>query len=132
MTTRQHVEVGVAADTTITVTRLAASARRPQGLILDADHPLRVGDRESTRVVLWSATAPDTVEITATRAGPLRVWNVWCDGNLTQAWQGAAGIDIDDEGDLLCLTCRDGHGDSAQDLVVELSFDRAWTQPADD
>ena len=126
------VRVGVAAATTVTVKRCTATDARPQGLVLDADSMLRVADHASPRVVLWNTTAPDTVEIVTTAAGELRIWNVWRDGDLIQAWQGCSGIEVDDEGDDLGLCCTDGHGGSSGDLVVRLSFDRAWTQPATD
>lgn len=121
----------MAADTTITITRHTATDLRPQGLVLDADHDVRVGAHETPRIVLWSTSAPATVDVVTTKAGSLRIWNAWRDGDLTQAWLGAAGIDVDDEGESLRLSCSDGHPGSRGDLVVELSFDRAWTQPAD-
>lgn len=132
MTRRHHVEVGVAADTTVTVTRHAATERRPQGLVLDADHTLRVGACEAHRIVLWNTSAPAVVDVATTAAGSLRVWNVWRDGDLTQAWQGEADIAVVDEGESLHLRCSDGHPGPGGDLVVELRFDRAWTQPADE
>lgn len=131
MSAQKFVVVGTAADTTITVTRERASAERRQGLVLDADHDLTIGDVTSPRLVLWADTAPDQLEVTTGDAGDLRVWNVWRDGDLIQAWEGDAHIDVDDVGEDLGLECHDGHGDDGPDLVVRLEFDRAWTQPAD-
>lgn len=130
MTGRRHVVVGTAADTTITVTRTHAATTPPQGLVLDADHPLRVGGIEAARIVLWADTAPDEAAVTTTGAGDLRIWNVWRDGDLIQAWEGEARLEVDDDGDDLGLSCHDGHGDPEPTLVVRLAFDRAWTQPA--
>lgn len=132
MTDQKYVAVGTAAETTITVTREAASAGRPQGLVLAADHELRVGDIETATLVLWADTSPEEVEITTGDAGDLRMWNVWRDGDLIQAWEGDARIEVDDGGDDLNLACYDGHAGHEPDLVVRLSFDRAWTQPSDD
>ncbi|MEZ5247399.1 MAG: hypothetical protein R2707_20090 [Acidimicrobiales bacterium] len=132
MNPRKFVVVGTAAETTITVTRASASDERPQGLVLDADHELVVGDVTSTRIVLWADTAPAEVSLATSEAGDLRMWNVWQDGDLMQAWDGEAWIDVDDEGDDLGLACHDGHDGDGPDLVVRVSFDRAWTQPTDD
>lgn len=130
MTAQQYVVVGTAADTTIRVTRSHAATSPPQGLVLDADHPLTIGRIEATRIVIWADTAPDTTAVTTTCAGDLRVWNVWRDGDLIQAWEGEARLSVDDDGDDLGLSCHDGHGDPEPSLVVRLGFDRAWTQPA--
>jgi hypothetical protein len=129
MTDRSFVIVGAAAETTITVSRASDSLERPQGIVLDADHPLEVGDARATRIVLWSDTAPKTTEVITTEAGEIRLWNVWRDGDLIQSWQATASMTIDDAGEDLGISCRDGHGSR---LDLALSFDRAWTQPADD
>lgn len=131
MTVIRHVEVGTAADTTITVHRLHASADRPQGLVVDADHDLTVNDVTATRVVLWADRAPDAVEVRTSDAGAVRFWNVWREGELVQAWQGQAAIEVDDAGDDLGLRCHDGHDGDGVDLDVRITFDRAWTQPED-
>ena len=129
MSRTQVVTVGTAAETTVTVTREASTTARPQGLLLDADHGLRVGTVEANRLVLWNTTSPDRVEVVTTDAGELRIWHVWRDGDLVQAWEGPAGIEVDDSGSDLELRCHDGHGGDGVDLYVVLSFDRAWTQP---
>lgn len=131
MTAIRHVEVGIAADTTITVRRVHATDARPQGLVIDADHDLSVADVTAPRVVLWADRAPAEVEVLTGDAGSVRFWNVWREDHLVQAWQGEARIEVDDEGDDLGLRCHDGHGDHGVDLEVRIAFDRAWTQPAD-
>ena len=125
------VTLGIAAETTITVTRRHSTTMRPQGLILDADQPLRVGETSATRVVLWSTNSPEEVEVVTTDAGELRIWNVWRDGDLIQAWERDAGLEVDDAGADLGLRCHDGHGGDEVALDVNLSFDRAWTQPTE-
>lgn len=132
MTERTHVVVGTAADTTVTVTRSHASEDPPQGLVLESDHPLRVGETKAERIVLWSDTAPEQVDVITGDAGDLRMWNVWRDGRLIQAWEGDARMEVDDDGDDLGLDCHDGRGGDRPTLSVRVSFDRAWTQPTDD
>ena len=132
MSQQKYVVVGTAADTTITITRESASTDAAQGIVLEADAPLTIGEVEATRVVLWSDTAPDQVDVLTGDAGDLRMWNVWREGDLVQAWEGDACIELDDDGDDLGLACHAGHGGDEPDLVVRLSFDRAWTQPTDE
>ncbi len=128
----QFVVVGTAADTTITITREQAAGTHPQGLVCEADHPMTIADTEATRLVLWADTAPEAAEITTSEPGELRIWHVWRDGDLIQAWEGDAHIDVDDEGDDLELRCFDNTDDHEPSLVVRVGFDRAWTQPRDD
>ena len=132
MTDQKYVAVGTATETTITVTREAASTERSQGLVLAADHELRVGDVETTTLVLWADTSPEEVKITTGDAGDLRMWNVWRDGDLIQAWENDARLEVDDGGDDLSLACYDGHAGNEPAPVVRLSFDRARTQPSYD
>lgn len=129
MTGRPFLVVGTSTDTAITVSREAASSQRPQGLVLDADHELSVGDVRATRIVLWADTAPAIATVVTSGAGEVRIWNVWKDGDLVQAWQDGASMIVDDTGDDLGLECHDGHEGDGPDLEVRLSFDRAWTQP---
>lgn len=132
MTNRKFIAVGTAAETTVTVTRERASGDTTQGLVLEADHQLTIGDVSSARMVLWSDTAPVHVEIVTGDAGDLRMWNVWREEELIQAWEGPARIDVDDEGDDLGLECHDGFGSDQPGLCVRISFDRAWTQSSED
>ena len=132
MSDLKYVSVGTAAETTVTITRTSASSDRPQGLVCEADHPLTVGEAESTRLVLWADSAPETTTIVTSEAGDLRMWNVWREGDLIQAWEGTAHIELDDEGDDLGLTCFDARAGSDATLELRVSFDRAWTQPAPD
>jgi hypothetical protein len=131
MTARPFVTVGTAAETTISITRGMASSIRPQGLVLDADHPLEVAGTRAGRIVLWADRAPEQTTVVTTDAGEIRIWHVWRDGDLIQAWQPGSSMIVDDDGDDLGLSCHDGHGADGVDLDVRLSFDRAWTQPGD-
>ena len=97
-----------------------ASDERPQGLALDADQPLMVGDMTNTRMVLWNLSAPNEVEIVA-RAGHLTLWNVWETDGAVHAWVGAAGVLLDETaGDTTRLRASDGFGDRTIDLEVEI------------
>ena len=129
MTGRPFLVIGTSTDTAITVSREAASSQRPQGLVIDADHELSVGDVGATRIVLWADTAPAIATVVTSGAGEVRIWNVWKDGDLVQAWQNGASMIVDDTGHDLGLECHDGHEGDGPDLEVRLSFDRAWTQP---
>ena len=84
-TVHAAVTVDLNVDSIVTVQRIHATGERPQGLALDADQPLMVGDVTNTRMVLWSHSAPDEVEIVA-RAGRLTLWNVWEADGAVHAW----------------------------------------------
>lgn len=129
MTRRPFLVVGTAADTTVTIVRESVSVEREQGLVLDTDDALTVGEVEAPQLVLWAHTAPERVQVRTGAAGELRIWNVWRDADIVQAWVGRAGLVVDDEGDDLGVSCHDGHESDHPDLVVRVSFDRAWTQP---
>ena len=104
------------------ITRTAVSSDRPQGLVLDADHDLVIGDHRSPTLVLWSDTAPAEVTVEAP-AGPVRVSNAWRDGDIVHAWTGWAGIIRHDDADdpsLVVLSASDGHDAITSDLVVEI------------
>ena len=88
-TVHAAVTVDLNVDSIVTVRRIHATGERPQGLALDADQPLMVGDVTNTRMVLWNHSAPDEVEIVA-RAGRLTLWNVWETDGAVHAWVGAA------------------------------------------
>lgn len=94
-TVHAAVTVDLNVDSIVTVRRLHATDERPQGLALDADQSLMVGDVTNARMVLWSHSAPDEVEIVA-RAGRLTLWNVWEADGAVHAWVGAAGMLLDD------------------------------------
>jgi hypothetical protein len=128
---RTHIVVGTAAGTTVTVSRTGEPGPRPQGLVFEADEPLIVEELRSTRVVLWDHCAPAEVTLHTTGAGEVRIWHVWQDGDLIQAWIRDAGIELDDSGGDLALRCYDAHPGSDPDLEARIGFDRAWTQPAD-
>ena len=96
MSHRKYVIIDTAAGTRIGVRRLGCTDDRPQGLVLEADHPLVAESTEASRLVLWSDTAPDLASVKTTAAGQLRIWHVWRDGDLIQAWECDAYIDFDD------------------------------------
>jgi len=119
-TVHAAVTVDLNVDSIVTVRRIHASDERPQGLALDADQPLMVGDMTNTRMVLWNHSAPDEVEIVA-RAGRLTLWNVWEADGAVHAWVGAAGMLLDEPtGDTTRLRASDGFGERTIDLEVEI------------
>ena len=116
-----HFQMTTEAHTAITVYRLGASNTRSQGLVIDADNTLNVNGIKETTIVLWADTSPEKVEIQTTEAGSVRFWHAWRDGDLVQAWQGHAHIEVErDEG--LRIRCRDGHGNPHVDLDVRIEF----------
>lgn len=131
MSRTSHIVVGTAADTTVTVVRASEPGHRPQGLVFEADEPLVIDDVRSTCIVLWDHRAPAEVALRTTAAGEVRIWHVWQDGDLIQAWIRDAGIELDDGGEDLTLRCFDAHPGSGPDLEARIGFDRAWTQPDD-
>ena len=119
-TVHAAVTVDLNVDSIVTVRWIHASDERPQGLALDADQPLMVGDMTNTRMVLWNLSAPNEVEIVA-RAGHLTLWNVWETDGAVHAWVGAAGVLLDETaGDTIRLRASDGFGDRTIDLEVEI------------
>jgi len=117
------ITLDLAHTTTVSVTRRLTSPHRTQGVVLDSSDRLLVGGVSSTRLVLWSDTAPEYVEVEAL-PGRLSVWNVWRD-EIDQAWIGWSGIrliPVDEAG--LILRCSDGHppGDTV-DIELALGFD---------
>ena len=130
-TVHAAVTVDLNVDSIVTVRWIHASDERPQGLALDADQPLMVGDMTNTRMVLWNHSAPDEVEIVA-RAGRLTLWNVWETDGAVHAWVGAAGMLLDEAaGDTTRLRASDGFGDRTIDLEVEIRI-RAACVPSGD
>lgn len=119
-TVHAAVTVDLNVDSIVTVRRIHASDGRPQGLALDADQPLVVGDVTNTRMVLWARSAPDEVEIAA-QAGRLTLWNVWEADGAVHAWVGDAGILLDEAaGNTTRLRASDGFSDRTIDLEVEI------------
>ena len=109
----------------VTVIRTAVNPARPQGLVLDADEPLRVDGVEAPTLVLWSDTSP--AELTfAAPPGRLAISHTWRDGDIVHAWTGWAGIARDDDLDdpaVIRLVASDGHDELGSDLEVELRID---------
>lgn len=123
------VTVDLDIDSVVTLRRTAVTTDRPQGLVLDADEPLRINDARATRFVLWTDTAPDEVRIEAP-AGRLTVWNVWNEDGSVHAWIGAAGIrrkpmDAGDHDAAARFVASDGHPPLRADLEFELLIDAA-------
>ena len=121
-----HAAVTIDLDipSVVTVTRRFADDDRPQGVAIDTDAPMSVDDTESTSIVLWSDTAPETVDVFVP-PGRMTIWNVWRDDGAVQAWIGHAGIrriELDDaDSDFgLRLVASDGHDDTDPDLEVEI------------
>jgi hypothetical protein len=113
---------------TLTVKFLSVSKKRPQALRLTAKGgQFKVNDQTLEDVVLWSDSAPETVEIRLRppKGGTMtaRIWNAWRDpSDAMQAWIGDAGIVVDEPGPgSVLLRCSDGFDTpSFDDLVVEL------------
>ena len=132
------VTVDLDIDSLVTITRRAATDARPQGIALDADEPMTIGETDGRRLVLWSDSAPETV-VVRVPAGRLTVWNVWRDDGAVRAWTGAAGIrriELDDaDADFgVRLSASDGHPGSDADLEVDLLITGAphGDEPVDD
>ena len=121
------VTIDLDIDSVVTLDRRRASADRPQGLAIDADRPFAIAGARTTRAVLWSDTAPDTVELRVA-AGRLTVWNVWREDGAVHAWIGSAGIrrvELDDHDSdfALRLLASDGLGSDGPDLEIEMRID---------
>lgn len=110
---------------TVRIDRVSVTDARPQGIVIDADCELAIAGHESHRIVIWSHTAPETVEIEVTGPTELRVWNVWQDAGMTHAWLGDAAMHVQSTEAGTRLACRDGHDDDPGvlpgDLVVEIT-----------
>lgn len=116
------VTLDLDAPATVTIRRLAANPSRPQGLVLDADEAVHVGETDAPTVVLWSDTSPAEVSVEVP-AGRLTVSHAWRDGDIVHAWTGWAGITRDDDPDepgRIRLVASDGHDELRADLEVEL------------
>lgn len=109
---------------TLLIRRTDVNPDRPQGLVLDADADLTVGELTSGSWVLWSDTSPAEVTVMAP-PGRLTITNVWRDGDIVHGWTGWAGIvRHDDEADphRIHLAASDGHDTITDDLVVEIDI----------
>ncbi|MEM9468453.1 MAG: hypothetical protein AAGA90_24000 [Actinomycetota bacterium] len=121
-------------DSQVTIVRRSASTDRPQGVALDADQPFTIADQTGTRMVLWSDTAPASVDVRVP-AGRLTIWNVWRDDGAIHAWTGSAGIrriELDDaDADFgVRLVAHDGHGGQGAALEVDVLISGArGTEP---
>lgn len=119
------VTVDLDVDSIVRIRRLDADPDTRQGLVVDADAPLRVNGVDESRFVLWADVAPDEVEVHAP-AGRLTFWNVWETDGAVHAWIGEAGIMLDELDDgTTRLQASDGHGERTVDLEVEITIDAA-------
>jgi hypothetical protein len=76
-------------------------------------------------VVLWTDTAPKTVEVDVSPTSKgcmVKLWNAWADSAGTmQAWIGNAGMLIEQVDAGLRVRCSDGIGEpSFSDLILEI------------
>ncbi len=107
---------------TLTIRRASANPERPQGLVLDSDEPLTIGDTTTPRLVLWSDTALAEVSL-AVPPGRITFSHAWRDADIVHAWTGWAGIvrhDDPDDPSHIRLTASDGHGSVTADLEVDI------------
>lgn len=118
----------------VSVHRSHASEARRQGLMIDADHELRLGDHTATRFILWADRAPEDVTMEVPEPTEIRVWNVWSDDGWTNDWIGWSAIQVEEDGDIVTLRCNDGHAGSIlpfDDLVVDITLDPDDSDRAD-
>lgn len=124
----------LAAGTAVRIVFDDPNPARPQGLRLKARHgALRIAAQDLDDVVLWSDSAPRTVEAQIrSRTGDvnLRIWNCWRDPiDTTQAWIGNAGMLVESTESGFLLRCSDGFDDVTFDdlvAVVGLSQPTDW------
>ena len=119
--------------------RLASTNDRPQGLHLGASGGLAVNDQRARDLVLWSSTAPTTVEmlVDTTESGLVHVWNSWMADGIEHAWLGNAGMLVDADltgaNPVVQLSCSDGIGAASfDDLVVGIEIVAHATPESDD
>ena len=113
--------------TTLAITRASANPERPQGLILDSDDPITIGDTSASTLILWSDTAPAEVSVVVP-PGRISLSHAWRDGDIVHAWTGWAGImrhDDPDDADCVRFTASDGHGSVAADLEIGIRLKTA-------
>lgn len=89
---------------------------------------MTVNDRDSRDVVLWTQTAPESVDVVVNSltngTDELLVWNCWRGPqDQTMAWLGNAGMVVTDQNDKRwVLECSDGSGEpNFDDLIVEIA-----------
>lgn len=118
----------------IGVHRREASGTRRQGLVIEADDELCIGDHRASRFVLWADRAPEDVTVVVPDPTEIRIWNVWSDDGWTNAWIGWSAIQVDEDDDAATLRCNDGHAGGEipfTDLVVEITLDPDDSDRAD-
>ena len=130
----------------VRIHRRRATDTRPQGLHLSSRVDLVVNGHRARDLVLWSTTAPATVEVFVdTSANAIvDIWNTWMDEGIEQAWLGNAGmlvaVDLSQVNPAVQLSCSDGVGAASFDdmvLAVEIvepvcaaTAPRTVTEPA--
>lgn len=107
---------------------------RPQALRVKSRRgTIGVNGESLTDVVLWSDSAPASLEILAEPKSPggslnVRVWNAWRDEEGTmQAWIGNAGIVVEEAGPgTVMLRCSDGFDEPTfDDLIAKVEVVRS-------
>ncbi len=104
--------------------RCGATHARPQGLHLSGRVDLVVNGKRARDLVLWSTTAPPTVEVFVdTSANTIvDIWNCWMSDGIEQAWLANAGmlvaVDLSRVNPALQFSCSDGIGAATFDDMV--------------
>jgi hypothetical protein len=116
----------VADGTRVIVTRLTASRRRDQALVIAVDRGLlEIDGFEAPAVSLWTSTSPRQLELVVrgNDAGALDIWNAWRGPTFEGAWLGNAGIVEQPVEGGITLQCSDGVGEpDFTDLVVRIEL----------
>lgn len=116
----------VADGTRAAVTRLTASRRRDQALVIAVDQGLLELDGfEAPAVSLWTSTSPRELELVVRggNASTLDIWNAWRGATFEAAWLGNAGIVEQAVGNGVTLQCSDGVGEpDFTNLVVNIEL----------
>ena len=108
----------------VRIHRRRATHARPQGLHLSSRVDLVVNGHRARDLVLWSTTAPATVEVFVdTSANAIvDIWNSWLDDGIEQAWLANAGmlvaVDLSKVDPALQFSCSDGIGAASFDDMV--------------
>ena len=108
----------------VRIHRRHATHARPQGLHLSSRVDLVVNGHRARELVLWSTTAPATVEVFVdTSANAIvDIWNSWKDDGIEQAWLANAGmlvaVDLSQVNPALEFSCSDGIGTASFDDMV--------------
>lgn len=108
----------------VRIHRRRATHARPQGLHLSSRVDLEVNGHRARDLVLWSTTAPATVEVFVDTSSNtiVDIWNCWMDDGIEQAWLANAGmlvaVDLSQVNPALTFSCSDGIGAASFDDMV--------------